>query len=124
MNIHIKATNITLTPEVNEYVSKRFQSIEKLLQNDPTVKVDIEIGKTTEHHKNGDIFRAEVHIVGKHRDIYVTAERNDLYMAIDEVRDATHTKVTAGKEKRLAFVRKGGAKVKNIIKQFFGKSEE
>jgi putative sigma-54 modulation protein len=124
MNTNIKATNITLTDSISEYVAKRFQTIEKFLENDPTVRVDIELARTTAHHKSGDIFKAEIHIVGQHRDIFVTVEKSDLYAAIDALRDDVHNRVAESKDRRISFVRKGGAKVKNIIRQFFGSTEE
>lgn len=124
MNTNIKATNITLTDAISEYVAKRFQTIEKFLENDPTVRIDIELARTTAHHKNGDIFKAEIHIIGRHRDIYVTVEKSDLYAAIDALRDDVHNRVAESKEKRISFVRRGGARVKNIIKSYFGSVEE
>ncbi|MDB5258841.1 MAG: ribosome hibernation promoting factor [Candidatus Taylorbacteria bacterium] len=124
MNTNIKATHIVLTEAISDYVDKRFQSVKKLLENDPTVKMDIELSRTTQHHKNGEIFRADVHIVGNHLDAYASAEKTDLYAAIDVLRDEITQRITATKGKRIAAVRKGGAKVKNIIKQFFGQSEE
>ncbi|MEY2664334.1 MAG: hypothetical protein RIT04_142 [Candidatus Parcubacteria bacterium] len=124
MNTNIKGTNIQLTDAINDYLAKRFQAIEKFLVADTTVQCDIELSKTTDHHKHGDIFRAEVHIVGKNRDIYVTAEKSDLYAAIDEVRDEVFRNITSSKDKQISRIRKGGARLKNSIKNFFGATEE
>src|SRR4051812_13663570 len=87
MKINIKTTNITLTEAISDYTSKRFDAIEKYFQNDPTAQADIELAKTTNHHKNGDIFRAEIHITAKDKNLYASAEEADLYKAIDMVRD-------------------------------------
>lgn len=119
MKINIKTTGITITPSISEYVDKRFQTLEKFFENDSTVRFDLELAKTTNHHKNGDIFKAEVHIVAKNKNIYTVAETDDLYSAIDNVRDETLRDVKNSNAKIRSLIRKGGAKIKSILR--FGK---
>jgi ribosomal subunit interface protein len=119
MNINIKTTNITLTEAISDYTNKRFEAITKSFSDDPTVKFDLELGKTTNHHRNGDIFRAEIHIVGgKNKDLYAACEEEDLYKAIDMVRDEMLRIIRTGKEKKISFLRRGGTKIKEILKGF------
>ena len=87
MNINIKTIGISLTPSISDYVNKRMESVNKFMENDPSAICSFEVGKTTQHHKRGDVFRAEAHIVAAKRDIYVDSEQSDLYAAIDAVRD-------------------------------------
>lgn len=123
MNINIKTTTISLTPAISEYVEKRLRSIENFLQNDTTAQCDIELAKTTNHHKQGDIFKAEVHIIAKDINIYASVEKEDLYAAIDIVKDEVVRKIKSSKDKKQSLVRRGGAQVKNILKGFWpGKS--
>ena len=116
MNINIKTTAISLTPAISGYTNKRLEKVQTLLANDPSAKCDIELGKTTEHHQKGEIFRAEIHIVGANKNIYASSEESDLYAAIDIVRDQVVLELTSEKGKRITVLRRGGAKVKNIIK--------
>lgn len=116
MNINIKTTNITLTEAISDYASKRLEAVKQFLQNDETVLCDVELGKTTNHHKNGDIFRAEIHITGKDKDVYASAEESDLYRAIDIVRDDILNKIRSLKSKKISLIRRGGAKIKEMIK--------
>ena len=116
MNINIKTTTITLTPSISEYVDKRIGLIEKFLQDDSSVQCDVELAKTTSHHRQGDIFKAEVHIVGKDKNIYVSAEKEDLYAAIDAVKDEVLREIKSSNSKRRSLIRRGGAQIKNIIK--------
>jgi ribosomal subunit interface protein len=116
MNTKIKTTGITLTPSISEYTDKRLLKVSKIVGGDPSVICDVELAKTTAHHKNGEIFRAEVHIVGKGKDVYASAEDEDLYAAIDAVRDEVVRELRAGHGKRLAFIRKGGAQMKAMMK--------
>lgn len=115
MNIHIKGAPI-LTPSISEYVDRRLEKIAALVGSDESVQCDVELSRTTEHHHKGDIFRAEIHIVGSGKDLYAAAEREDLYAAIDEVRDEILRELKGNKAKRQSFVRRGGAQVKAMMK--------
>lgn len=116
MNINIKTTNITLTEAIREYTSKRLDAITAFFKNDTTVKCDVELGKTSQHHNKGDIFRAEIHIVGKGRDLYASSEQDDLYKAIDVVRDEMLREVRTGKDKKITQSRKGAMKIKGMMR--------
>ncbi len=116
MKINIKTTNITLTEAISEYVSKRFESTQRFFQNDPTAQCDIELARTTAHHRNGDIFRSEIHIIAKDKNFYASAEEPDLYRAIDSVRDEMLREVRSEKSKKISLIRRGGAIIKNMIK--------
>ncbi len=116
MNINIKTTNITLTPAISAYTEKRLEKIRRLLENDASVQCDIELAKTTAHHHKGDIFKAEIHIVGVGKNYYASSNQDDLYAAIDIVQDEILRTLSSGKAKRISFVRRGGARVKEMIK--------
>ncbi len=116
MNINIKTTNFSLTEAISDYASKRLEAISALVKDDPAVQCDIELARTTNHHKNGDVFKAEIHIVGKDKDLYASCEEEDLYKAIDMVRDEMLREVKNTKEKRQSLIRRGGAKLKDIMR--------
>lgn len=116
MNINIKTTNVTLTSAISDYVEKRLKKISKLLNHDASAQCDVELAKTSEHHQKGDIFKAEIHIVGIGKNIYASSDNIDLYSAIDSVRDEILRELKSNKEKRISFVRRGGAQVKAMIK--------
>ncbi len=120
--MNIKTTALDLTPAISDYLDKRFDAINKFFVNDSTAQIDVELARTTNHHKNGDIFRAEVHIVGKGVNTYASSEKEDLYMAIDAVRDEILRTVKSSNEKHRSLVRRGGAKIKNIIKGLWSKN--
>jgi putative sigma-54 modulation protein len=116
MNINIKTTGISLTAAISDYTDKRLSSVSKLLGGDPSFICDLELAKTTAHHQKGDIFRAEIHIVGKGKDLYASAEDKDLYTAIDAMRDEILRELKASKGKRLSFIRRGGTRVKEMMR--------
>jgi ribosomal subunit interface protein len=116
MNINVKGTGISLTPSISDYADKRLASVAKILGGDPSFICDLELAKTSSHHNKGDIFRAEIHIVGKGKDLYAATEDQDLYTAIDGMRDEILRELKASKGKRLSFIRRGGTRVKEMMK--------
>ena len=116
MNTNIKSTNITLTPAISEYTNKRLEKIASFLENDPTVQCDVELAKTTSHHQKGEIFKAEIHIVATGKNAYASSEKNDLYSAIDAVRDEILNELRSVKGKKVSLLRRSGARVKGVLK--------
>ncbi len=127
MNKNVQSTNLELTPAIHEYIDKRFSAFDKFISTDPeNVKCDVEVAKTTDHHRSGDIFRAEVRLSISGHPFYAASEREDLYSAIDEVKDEIVRAITTHKDKAQTLERKGGLKFKNIIRGFdrFKKKKE
>ena len=118
MNIQIKTTTISLTPSISEYIEKKMASASKFFENDSTVRCDVELAKTSNHHNKGDIFKAEVHIVAKDKNIYASSEMEDLYAAIDAVKDEVLREIKNSNEKHRSLIRRGGAKIKELLKGF------
>jgi putative sigma-54 modulation protein len=118
MKIKIRAKNFDLTPAIDEYVSKKIATLEKFLGPNKETLCEIEIGRTTNHHKSGDIFRAEVNIVQPgNKQVYAFAEESDLYAAIDIVRDEAERVIVSRKNKYKTLFRKGATQVKEILKR-------
>ncbi len=117
MKINIKATNIELTEAIRDYALRRFSKLEKFLGDKDTV-LSIELGKTSDHHKSGDIFRAEVRLSGAGLNHYMARESSDLYASIDEVENEIVQEVTKDKSKKRELVRRGQRAIKNMIQGF------
>jgi ribosomal subunit interface protein len=112
---NVKATNIELTQEISDYLDKRLQSIEKLIDlNDASAIFDVEVGKTTNHHQTGNIFRAEInlHIAGKQ--FRATAQAETILNAIDKTEKDIVKELRRAKGKKQRLLKKGG----NAIKAF------
>lgn len=118
MNIKIRSKNFDITPAIDEYVSKKISSLEKFLESGDATICEVEIGRTTSHHKSGDIFRAEVNIMEPaKKQVFVVAEEADLYTAIDIVRDEAERAIVSQKNKHNTLLRRGSAKIKNLMKR-------
>jgi|SRR3989344_5434662 len=118
MKINIKATGIELTSAINDYVQKKVGSLEKYLAKREGVVVQVEVGKSTKHHKSGDVFRAEAHLVGGGLNLYAASEQADLYAAIDLMKDDVVHKLTHLKGRKMALARRGAQALKNMMRGF------
>lgn len=117
MKISIKGTRIELTPSIHNYVQKKVSSIEKYIDKKYRDTVaQVEVGKNTDHHKAGNVFRAEVHITGSGLDLYAVSEMDDLYAAIDTVKDEIIHNVVQLKGKRETLTRRGARMMKGMMK--------
>lgn len=120
LHIQVKASNTFLTPAISDYIEKKIGSLAKFVNSEETEsQAYVEIGKTTKHHHDGeDLFRAEVNLhVGK---VHLRAEAShqDLYAAIDAVKDELHRELTTRKRKTVHMIKRGGQIIKNILKGF------
>jgi putative sigma-54 modulation protein len=116
MNLNIKTTNISLTPAIRDYFEKKIMSLDKLVDFDrDNVLIQVELGKTTQHHHKGDFFRAEVNLRVSGNNYRAVVEKEDLYAAIDGVKDVLTQEVKSGKQKRMSIVRRGAQRVKDML---------
>lgn len=112
-----------LSPAISNYIQKKVSPLEKYLPQRAGAKYKredvvarVEVGKSTEHHKGGNIFRAEVHITGSGLDLYAVAKEEDLYAAIDTVKDEITRNVLQEKGRKLTLARKGAKIMKDAMK--------
>ena len=121
--VKIKATNIEQTPALEEYARKRLSQLEKFLKHysreSGELVFEIEIGKTTKHHKHGDVFRAEINFTAGGNNFYTESTQENLYAAIDKAKDELARELRRHKNKHHSLVKRGGAQFKKLMR--FGK---
>lgn len=121
MNIHTKTTNLTLTPEIQDYLDKKMEAFDKIIDpNDTSVSCQVELARTTNHHKAGDIFRAEINLRKDGKQFRAVSEQTTIMEALDEVKDELLRELKSYKSKQETLVRRGGAAVKNMVKGIGG----
>ena len=72
MKINIKAVNLDLTPAITVYIEEKINRLEKFVSgegikewdehNQAAMEADVEIARTTNHHRHGDVYRAEINL--------------------------------------------------------------
>ncbi|MES3005612.1 MAG: ribosome-associated translation inhibitor RaiA [Patescibacteria group bacterium] len=114
MKIITKGNHMDVTPAIQEYLDKRLQGLEKFL--DENAMIEAELGKTSNHHRSGDIFRAELHVTNGGNFTRASAEKEDLYTAIDVAREELFNLLSSSKDKKQTLWKRGGQRIKNLIR--------
>jgi ribosomal subunit interface protein len=115
---HIKHTNMELTEAIADYLEKKLKAFEKFVDESVEGIARVEVGRTSNHHHKGDVFRAEIDLEFGHQKFHASVEADDLYRAIDEVKDEIVQEITRASKKRRHLVRRGAQKIKDILKRF------
>jgi putative sigma-54 modulation protein len=95
----IQATNIELTEALRAFATEKVMSLERFAKRFDPCDVAIELGKTSERHQKGDVFFAEVTMSIPGDTIRARVEKDDLYAAIDEMKDDIRVQLVDRKEK-------------------------
>lgn len=122
MKINEKGVNMDITSDIRDYLYKKLEHVEKFLNPaDQSVMCDVELGKISNHHNKGDVFRTEInlHIAGKN--LRAESEMDDLFASIDIAKDEIIREIQTNKDKKVSMMKRGGAKIKNMIKGLFNK---
>ena len=106
MQINIKGTKLDLTEAIKEYIQKKMDRLDKYLGDTPVIGASFEVEKTTRHHIKGDIYRAEAGLIVPGALLRVEKTEQDLYKAIDKVKDHLRQSIRRYKEKKIEKKRK------------------
>lgn len=109
-----------LTDPIRDYVGKRVTNLGRLLvkmeERNGEVAVHFEVEKTTNHHKSGDIFRAHCAVNIGGQTFHASADKPDLYEAIDGVKDTLFREIGKAKDRSQTLFKRGATKIKKILK--------
>ena len=107
-----------ITDAIRGYALEKMGVLDKYVPNDDTSgKLTIELSKTTNHHAHGNIYEAEgiLHIRGK--ETVVRTTQDDLYKAIDVLKDMLVRELASHKDKERSIVRRSAHRVKQLLKR-------
>ena len=82
-----------LTSAITEYVNKKIELINRFVSFGEEVVIYVEVGKTTNHHKQGDFYKAEFGVTINGEKFFTTSEKSDLYKAVDDAKDQVVKKI-------------------------------
>jgi len=117
MQLNIKGTNLEITPSVHEYVSKKIEDLTHFFSDHlERATVFVEIGRTTQHHNKGDVFRAEITIKVGGEPIRTEAIAGEWHAAFDLAKEEINLKVAKFKNKKDTLYKKGVRALKNLMR--------
>jgi len=100
MQTNLKTKDMELTDAIRQYVDERMLSIAKLVDDyDAAAMVEVEVGKSTQHHNKGPFLRAEMNLSFLGNVFRSEEEREDLYEAIDVCKDDLRRQLVDHKER-------------------------
>ena len=107
-----------ITEAIREYTLEKMKSLDKLIpKNDTSAKLVVELSKTSNHHVHGQVFQAEANLHCKGKDTALKTTQDDLYKAIDVLKDMLTRELATHKDKERSIVRRTALKVKSQIKK-------
>ena len=118
MHIIITGVHMEMTEAIRDYTMEKMKSLDKYVPHDDTSgKLTVELSRTSNHHAHGDVFQAEgiLHIRGKETASRTT--QDDLYKAIDVLKDMLARELSQHKDKERSIVRRSAHKVKQLFKR-------
>lgn len=99
MQIIISTKNITLDDALDVFVREKIGGLGHLIGNDKW-EAGVEIGKSTRHHRNGEVFYAEVNLRMGGKLLRATCSHEDLRNAIVDAKDELQVQIKKFKEKK------------------------
>jgi len=127
MKIVIKTTNVRLNQALRQWIKKKFDPLEKFSEifqdkekyffkgGKPRAEIWVEIGRTTFHHKKGDIFRAEAQVRLSGKSLRAEACAKHLRLAVTQVKDELQRQFKRYKNKRKAEMERGSRVYKKTL---------
>ena len=120
MQINLQGKNIELTENVKDYVSKRVTNLGKLLsrieEEGGKVMVNMDLSRSTQHHKSGEIFHADCLVKIDGKEFYSSADKEDLYQAIDTIKDSLYNEINKNKDRSQTLLYRGARSIKKMLK--------
>jgi len=122
MKVTIKATNLNLTPAIKRAIEEKIATLDKfILHIDASVEAFVEIAIETRHHRKGNIYYAEANIKVPGRIIRSEAKEENIYKAINTVKDELqlllkkYKKRQIAKRERMGKIGSGKNRVRNLF---------
>lgn len=120
MNVNLQGKNIELTDAIKDHVLKRVTNLEKLLsgieEKGGNVNINFDVGKSTQHHKGGAVFHADCLVNIGGQEFYSSADEEDLYVAIDAVKESLFREISKNKDRKQTLFKRGAISVKKMMK--------
>lgn len=117
LNKRTKIKGMAMTPAIQEYVDRKMDSLTKFIDTSKNILVEVEIGRITNHHHKGDVYKAEVHVTVSGDTFHAEVTESDLYTAIDMVKDRIAQEITTNKDKKMSLFKKGQKIIKDLLKK-------
>ncbi|MDP3779371.1 MAG: ribosome-associated translation inhibitor RaiA [bacterium] len=120
MRVNIRQKNIEVTPALREYIEEKIIRVaEKFLQGQASTDLpmlDIDVERTTTHHRKGDVFRIAAKLCAGKLCFYADAHGADIRAACDVLEEELRHEMYGKKNKISAVFRRGARAFKKSMR--------
>lgn len=117
MKYAILGKNIELTPDIHGYIAKKMASLNKYAEHfGAAASAHVEVGRTTRHHRTGNVFRVEIRVHVPRRELRAEALGTTVFEAVDKARDDIDGELERYKERAVDLKKRGARMVKKILR--------
>ena len=115
--IIVQGTHVEITDALRAYVMKRMNVLSRHMKENDTDTIAVELSQITGRHKHGNMYQADIRMTVKGTELYVSAQRQDLYATIDRAQEEMIRELTKHKGKHIALMRYGAQRIKNMLRR-------
>lgn len=120
MRVNIRQKNIEVTPALREYIEEKIIRVaEKFLQEQASTDLpmlDVEVERTTAHHRKGDVFRIAAKLCAGKQCFYANAHGADIRAACDYLEEELQREMYGRKNRISALFRRGARVLKKSMR--------
>ncbi len=87
MKVNLLTSKLEMTPAIKSYVEEKMGMLDKYLGQTTVLNCDVEVSKVAGSQAKGEVFRAEANLQIPGTLLRVEKTENDLYKAIDKMKD-------------------------------------
>lgn len=120
MQITYKGTNYEITSEIRTFAEKKLSALNKFEGKNVSTEalLYVELGRETEAHQNGRVWRAELNFDKEGSRFRATATEESLEHAIDRAIVELSRELRTAKSQKESLGKRGGAMLKSMLRGF------
>ncbi|MDQ5920590.1 MAG: putative sigma-54 modulation protein [Pseudomonadota bacterium] len=117
-NLTVFCKDFELTEAIKNYLEDKLSSLYKYImhKDEDQISFNARLGKVSNHHNHGKIFYVEVSVHTPEKNYGVRIEAEEIYAAIDILKDELAENITNYKEKSRDLERRQALKFKQDIR--------
>jgi ribosomal subunit interface protein len=118
MQIHFKGTNYELPANISALAKRKVDGLAKYLgKGKENARAYVDLGKETEAHQNGNIWRADINFDIDGNRFYAKAIEDSIEKAIDRSVSELAKELQTARKREQSLAKKGGSIIKSLMRR-------
>lgn len=119
MQIHFKGSNYDLPAPVTGFARRKVEGLQKYLgKRKENARAYVDLGKETDAHQNGRIWRADINLDVDGNRFYAKAVEESIEKAIDQAVSDLASELHTARKREQSLMKKGGGVIKSLMRGF------